>query len=73
MGFDLQTTLLGFSIEAERAWYVQTKQYPLLSGKRAHRTTGAWFIDVNRNFGPVTWRSEVTRNCSFLYRKEFHR
>ena len=34
MGFDLQTTLLGFSIEAERAWYVQTKQYPLLSGKR---------------------------------------
>ena len=24
MGFDLQTTLFGFSIEAERAWYLQT-------------------------------------------------
>ena len=71
MGFDLQTTLLGFSIEAERAWYVQTKQYPLLSGKRAHRTTGAWFIDVNRNFGPVTWRSEVTRIAPFYTARNF--
>ena len=71
MGFDLQTTLLGFSIEAERAWYVQTKQYPLLSGNRTHRTTGAWFIDINRNFGPVTWRSEVTRIAPFYTARNF--
>ena len=71
MGFDLQTTLLGFSIEAERAWYVQTKQYPLLSGERSHRTTGAWFIDVNRNFGPVTWRTEVTRIAPFYTARNF--
>ncbi len=71
MGFDLQTTLLGFSIEAERAWYVQTKQYPLFSGKRTQRTTGAWFIDVNRNFGPITWRSEFTRIDPFYTARNF--
>ncbi len=69
MGFDIQTTLLGFSIEAERAWYAQTVQYPLISGKRTQRTAGAWFIDANRNFGPITWRSEYTRIDPF-YRAE---
>ena len=71
MGFDLQTTLLGFSIEAERAWYVQTKQYPILSGKRTQRAVGAWFIDVNRNFGPITWRSEYTRINPFYTARNF--
>ena len=71
MGFDLQTTLLGFSVEAERAWYVQTKQYPILNGKRAQRTTGSWFIDVNRNFGPVTWRTEYTRIDPFYTAENF--
>ena len=65
MGFDLQTTLLGFSIEAERAWYLQTMQYPLLTGQRTQRTAGAWFLDINRNFGPITWRSEYTRIDAF--------
>ncbi len=71
MGFNLQTTLLGFSIEAERAWYSQTMQYPLLTGKRTQKTVGAWFIDVNRNFGPLTWRSEYTRIDPFYAARNF--
>ncbi|MFQ6042676.1 MAG: hypothetical protein ACE5PV_17605 [Candidatus Poribacteria bacterium] len=60
MGFDLQTTLWGISIEAERAWYMRTRQYPLFGGKRTQRTASAWFVDVNRSFGPFNWRSEYT-------------
>jgi hypothetical protein len=71
MGFDLQTTLLGFSIEAEWAWYAQTRQYPLLSGRRTQRSARAWFIDVNRNFGPITWRSEYTRINPFFSAANF--
>ena len=71
MGFDLHTTLFGFSIEAERAWYSQTKQYPILSGQSTQRTAGAWFIDVNRNFGPLTWRSEYTRINPFYTADNF--
>ena len=71
MGFDVQTTLFGFSIEAERAWYSQTKQYPILNGRNSQRTTGAWFIDVNRNFGPMTWRSEFTRINPFFTADNF--
>lgn len=60
MGFDIQTTLWGISIEAERAWYMKTNQYPLFGGKRTQRTASAWFIDVNRSLGPFNWRSEYT-------------
>lgn len=60
MGFDIQTTLWGMSIEAERSWHVRTLQYPLLRGKRTQRAASAWFIDVNRSFGPLTLRSEYT-------------
>lgn len=61
MGFDLQTTLAGFAVEAECAWYTQTRQYPLVTGNRSQRRANAWFVDINRNFGPITWRSEFTR------------
>ena len=71
MGLDLQTTLFGFSIEAERAWYSQTKQYPILNGQSSQRTRGAWFVDVNRNFGPLTWRSEYTRIDAFYTADNF--
>jgi hypothetical protein len=71
MGFDIQTTLLGFSIEAERSWYSRTMQYPLITGRRDQRTVGAWFIDVNRNFGPITWRSEYTRIDPFYTAANF--
>ena len=61
MGFDLQTTLAGFAIESEFAWYSQTRQYPIFTGIRSQRRASAWYVDVNRNFGPITWRSEFTR------------
>ena len=65
LGIDIQTTLQGFSVTAERSWYVNTKQYPILKGKRTSDSVSAWFIDVNRNFGPLTWRSEYTRIAPF--------
>ena len=60
MGIDIQTTLWGIAIEAERSWFMQTVQYPLFHGKRTNRTASAWFVDANRSFGPLTWRSEYT-------------
>ena len=71
MGFDLQTTLAGFAVEAEFAWYAQTRQYPLLTGTREQRRASAWFVDINRNFGPVTWRSEYTRIDPFYTAANF--
>ena len=65
LGIDIQTTLRGFSVTAERSWYVNTKQYPILKGKRISNSVGAWFIDINRNFGPIMWRSESTRSDPF--------
>ena len=70
-GFDLHTTLLGTSIEAERAWYTQTLQHPILGGERSHRTAGAWYIDLNRSFGPVTLRSEYTKIDPFYTAANF--
>ncbi|GIX06479.1 MAG: hypothetical protein KatS3mg115_0882 [Candidatus Poribacteria bacterium] len=59
-GVDLQTTLGGFSIEAERSWYSQTLQYPIFNAARKTRTASAWYLDVNRRFGPLFWRGEYT-------------
>jgi len=71
MGFDMQMTFLGASIEAERAWYIRTFQYPTVRGKRTQRKAGAWFIDVNRRFGPVFWRSEYTHMDTFYNAGDF--
>ena len=60
LGIDLQTSLLGFSIEAERAWHNRVYQYPLYNAERSGVGRGAWFVDMNRRFGPVFWRGEYT-------------
>lgn len=59
-GFDAQTTVSGFAVEAERTWYRRTVQYPIYRSERLQDTVGAWFVDVNRRFGPVFWRGEYT-------------
>jgi len=70
-GFDLHTTLLGVSLEAERSWYMQTLQHPILGGKISHRTASAWYIDLNRSFGPVTLKTEYTRIDPFYTAANF--
>lgn len=65
-GFDVQTTLSGFAIEAERAWYRRTVQYPIYRSERLQDTVGAWFVDVNRRFGPLFWRGEYTHMDQFF-------
>ena len=65
MGFDMQMTLFGASVELEKAWYVRTFKYPTVDGKRTRRVASAWFIDVNRRFGPIFWRSEYTHIDTF--------
>lgn len=70
-GFDLHTTLFGISIDAERSWYSQTLQYPILGGKQSHKTAGAWYIDLNRSFGPVTLRTEYTKIDPFYTAANF--
>ena len=71
MGVDLQTTLFGFSISGERAWYSRTKQYPTLEGRRISTNKGAWFLDLNRNFGPLTLSAEYTRIDPFYSAANF--
>ena len=67
MGMDMQMTLFGFSISGERAWYSQTKQYPTLEGRQFSVNKGAWFLDVNRSFGPLTFRAEYTHLDPFYH------
>ncbi len=59
-GFDVQTTVSGFAVEAERTWYTRTVQYPIYQADREQDTVGAWFVDVNRRFGRLFWRGEYT-------------
>ena len=70
-GIDLQTTLWGFAIESEKTWYSQTKQYPIFNAERDSRSASAWYLDLNRRFGPVFWRGEYTRINPFFDASNF--
>lgn len=59
-GFDAQLTLGGFAIETEKTWYSKTLQYPLFNAKRHRVNTSAWYVEVNRRFGPLFWSGEYT-------------
>ena len=71
MGMDMQMTLFGFSISGERAWYSQTKQYPTLEGRQFSVNKGAWFLDINRSFGPLTFSAEYTHLDPFYHATNF--
>ena len=61
----------GFSIEAERAWHNRVTQYPLYNAKRSSVVNGAWFVDLNRRFGPAFWRGEYTHIDPFYNAANF--
>ncbi|MAF09841.1 hypothetical protein CMK11_05255 [Candidatus Poribacteria bacterium] len=70
-GFDVQTTLWEFAIEGERTWYTRTVQYPIYQAAREQDTVGAWYLDINRRFGPLFWRGEYTHLDPFFAASNF--
>ncbi|MBM3214510.1 hypothetical protein FJZ36_06315 [Candidatus Poribacteria bacterium] len=70
-GVDIQTTLGGFAIESERSWYSQTLQYPLFDAERRRTVADAWYVEVNRRFGPLFWSGEYTTIDPFYNASSF--
>ena len=71
VGFDLQTTLAGFALEAERVWHRRIYQFPQYSADRNGVVSSAWFAAANRRFGPAFWSGEYTHIDPFFTAANF--
>ncbi len=71
LGIDASTTLWGIAIKAERSWLLNNWQFPSYKGKKNQDSASAWFIDVNRPWGPLMIAGEYTYIGPFYNASDF--
>jgi hypothetical protein len=71
LGVDIQTTIAGIALRAERSWLVKNWQFPSYRGKKSQEIADAWFIDANRPWGPFLLAGEYTYVGPFYNAADF--
>ena len=71
LGIDMNITLLGIALKAERSWLLQNWQFPSYKGKRSQESASSWFVDANRPWGPLMIAGEYTYIGPFYDASDF--
>ncbi|MFC1716120.1 hypothetical protein ACFL6S_20785 [Candidatus Poribacteria bacterium] len=60
LGIDIDMTIAGVAMRAERAWLVKNMQFPSYRGQKSEEVADAWFVDANRRWGSFLLAAEYT-------------
>lgn len=71
LGVDMDITLWGIAVTAERSWLLKQWQFPSYKGKTSQETKSAWFIEANRRLGPMVIAGEYTYIDPFYNASDF--